>query len=690
MSQIALQTDNGYAAANELLGAVKDRLRSARDDRRRFEPIWQHNLAFAAGKHFLKWDRNQRKLVMPPEDAARDLYTVDVITEYRMTALGELGSDDDRPELLLRRDDEPSEGFQQTLNRAVEWGWDNEWQGDTVLAEARRILLDVGTSAIRCRWDPTVGPIVQDNVPHLNGEPMFDVNAAMQAMDAGQQLEFKPIRRGRICWEPLSPFNLLVPPGIPHEMFFPWECVVRPVPLSSLRAEFGELAAGLKEDTDIGSLLGLDLNAEVADGLGYARSGPDGRSSRLRDHAWLFTYLEKPTPEHPDGRTVDLATNDMHVMRVRERMPYTGPDQVARSGIAYFHWWRVTGRFWSRGMIDVTKDIQRSFNKRRRQTHEIIDRGMPFVIVEENSKAIEKKGAIAEVVQLRSTERQPVVVQGFGPGDWQWRDIEAMRDDLEHATGLRGPRLGDNPANVTTYGQLAILNENEQVKRQPILREHQASIGHLVEDSVYDMRRYWGDSRTIDLAGDDDLAETEVFHASQIPDFAIVKIAKGAPKPRSQAAELKKVEDIYAAAVNGGATAADPDAWIQWFKESLDAGQPLDLPEVSSDDHSDKALIENHVLLQGQPVPVADYDPPDVHIPLHRSAQIEAELAGDMLALQTIQNHIEEHVQVQARIAADLAGEVAQTPLPEPIEPFSDLVEAGRPEEPPASSSPKP
>lgn len=670
MSELGLLTDRGYQNANEQLGDVKDRIRAARDDRKRFEPTWQHNLAFAAGKHYLKWDRSQRRLAMPPELAGRDLYTADVITEYRTTALGELASDDDRPELLLRRDDEPSENYQTVLNRAVEWGWDNEWQGDTVLEEARRLCVDVGTAAVRCRWDPNVGPVVQDAVPFQNGRPLLKLEEATQAVataaSSGQTLEFRPIRRGAIRWEPLSPFNLLVPPGVNHEMFFPWECVVRPALLADVIAEYGDVAGGLSEDTDIGSLLGLDLQAESM-GSGYSPERADRRAGRLRDHVWLYTYLEKPTARYPNGRTVHLATNKLQVLRVDEQLPYEAPDGTYRSGIAYFHWWRVSGRFWSRGLVDVMKDIQRSFNKRRNQTHEIIDRGMPIVFVEQGSAATERQGIVAELVELKPNERQPVPFQGFGPGDWMWRDIDAMRDDLEHATGLRGPRLGDNPANVTTYGQLAILNENEQVKRQPIIREHKAAIGALIEDSVHDMRTYWGSERNLALAGDDDHADVQVFDATKIPAFFIVKVAKGAAKPRSQAAELKKIEDLWKGALESMAVASNPHEWVQWYKDSLEAGQALQLPAIHSDDQTDKAELENHLMLLGQPVPVQYYDPHDIHIQIHRGAQIEAELAGDQQVWGVIEEHVQEHIAIGAKQMAEIqALEPAVEPGMEP------------------------
>ncbi len=656
VAELTVDTATGFAFADEAVRDVRQSINQAREHRKRLEPLWHQNLAFAAGKHYLEWNRDQRRLAFPERLEGQDLYTADVITEYRTTALGELGGDDDRPELLLRRDDQASEDYQAQLNRAVSWGWDYEWKGDQALEEARRICVDTGTAAIRVRWDGTVGPVKYENVPHLNGQPILDLEQATQqvaaAAERGETLEFKDVRRGAIRWDVLSPFNLIVPPGVPNEQEFPWECVVRPALLSRVRAEFGDIAAELDEDGDIGSMLGLDLNGELGDGGTFTLGAAgDPKTGRLKGHVWLFTYYERPCPDYPEGRTLTFAGNALKTLRVTDQLPKVGPDGEYRSGISYLHWWRVSGRFWSRGLVDVMKDIQRSFNKRRNQTHQIIDRGMPLIFVERNSRALERQGLIAEVVELDPAERDPKPFTGFGPGDWMWRDIEAMREDLEHATGLRGPRLGDNPPNVNTYGQLSILNENEQVKRQQIVQQHKLAIAHLVEDSVHDIRTYWGPDRQIDFPGDEDMVESHTFNATDTPAFYIVKVPKGAARPRSQAAELTKVEQIFQAAQATGATLANPQAWVQWLKESLEAGQALELPAVLSDSHVEKAELENHAMWQGVEMPVAYYDPIEVHLPVHREAQIEAEMAENVQVVQVLEQHVQEHIAMAARMA---------------------------------------
>lgn len=662
-------------------GLWKQRIQQAREDRRRYEPVWLSNLAFAAGKHYLMFDRFTRSMVLPPQiqtDMEQgNLYTADVITERRMRALGELSSDDDRPELLLVDDGDTQEDFADQLNKAVGYGWDYEWRGDDALLDLDQKVIDLGTAGIRCRFDPTVGK-PKGEFPHLNGKPVMDADQARQLFADGPnpQVEMRPIREGRITWEVLSPFNLLVPPGVEHERDFPWEIVVRPVPLDEVKALY-PAAATLTEDVDIGSIIGTDTRSDSP--AREVNSALPATSSRLRDHVWVFTCYQRPNAKYPDGQVVVLAGAQMKFMDSVDELPYVGPDGERRSGISYFHWWRATGRFWSRSLVEAMKDVQRRVNKRLNQIDKTIDRGQPYVIVDKNGNAHKRRGWPMEILALEPTERQPQPVSGVQPGSWMYEDKNDAISDLDRASGIGESALGSNPENVQTYSQLALLNEQEQGKRSTIRKGRQLAIGRLVEDSVYDIRTYWGPDKQILLDSDDDRVESRVFNATKVPSFYIVRTGKGSPGPRTQAAQLQKINDIWNAAEASTAVSLDPARYLRWYSDSLAAGEPLDLPDEPNDAPTDKAKLENHLLTQGQPVEVAYYDPPQIHIPLHREAQIEADMSGDQQTVANIEIHIQQHLAMAQEVAEQQA---ALQPAP-PANP-----QVGEPGGPPAPPPP--
>jgi hypothetical protein len=165
------------------------------------------------------------------------------------------------------------------------------------------------------------------------------------------------------------------------------------------------------------------------------------------------------------------------------------------------------------------------------------------------------------------------------------------------------------------------------------------------------------------MVSDEDQAEAMAFNATSIPPFFIVKIAKGATQPRSQAAELKKIEDIWAAVIGTTAFMSSPHDWVQWLKDSLEAGEAIDLPEGGTDAHADKAELENALLSAGEEPPVQYYDPPEIHIQIHRQGQIDAELMKDVEQWVRYETHIQAHV-LQAQMTARLLAPMAPEPQP--------------------------
>jgi hypothetical protein len=669
MSTLAIARDDGQLTdgANPEVKKVRDRIREAREHRKKYEGIWHSNLAWAAGKHWLVWDTNSRVLRriqdVNPAYRNRELYSVDLITEYRTTVLGELGSDDDRPELLLHQDDETAEDFQAQVNKALGYGWDFEFDADVALAEADRLCLDLGTSAIRCRFDPTKGKPRPEQVPFYQGKPILKEEDARALFSEGPRpdVTLQQINEGRITWEPLSAFNILPPPGITHERYFPWEAIIVPLPLSKVRDEYGSLAGGLEEDKDIGSTLGEEMQSGSS-AQSYATG--EARESRLRDHVWVVVYYERPTGRRPEGRVYHFASNDLKLMRVEQRLPYEAPDGTYRSGISYFHWWRVSGRFWSRALVENLKDPQKAYNKRATQENEIIDRGLPYVLAAEGTQ-VEREGTPMEIVRHPREASVPTPVAGIGPGSWMGENRERIQLDMERASGVRGPSMGENPINVANYSQLQLLKQSDLTKRQPMMVSRKLAISQLVEDSVYDMRTYWGPEKQLMLAGDDEKVEASVFNATKIPAFFIVKVAKGAPLVRDQAAELQKIQDIAQYALN----AATPLP-VDWYKESIDVGEAQELPEMPANEQYDKAQLENHLLLAGQDVMPAYYDPLEVHVPVHRNAQIQCELTGDAAGVLRIEAHVQDHLLLAKQNAMYAAAETQPTngapPAPAP------------------------
>jgi hypothetical protein len=116
-----------------------------------------------------------------------------------------------------------------------------------------------------------------------------------------------------------------------------------------------------------------------------------------------------------------------------------------------------------------------------------------------------------------------------------------------------------------------------------------------------------------------------------------------------------------------------PQNWIAWYRESVSAGEALDLPEVEQDSQERMARFENQLMLNGQPVEPAQYDLAPVHIPIHREAEDEARAAGNQQAVMLIEQHIQATILQQQQ---NMAQQQAAAQTASPLGPQASLAQA--------------
>lgn len=693
MSEAAYEPDVTSLPADKADEVLwRARINAAESDpaRKDAELSWLSSSAFVAGKQWVQVDRLTRTLRDISEVDERyadvDLVVADIIMERRGAALGELEQDSDRPEFLAPGDadqDVEEESVQKQVNRALGHAWDYESDADAVIAQAYQYTVDYGVAAIRVKFDKyagrqkksSKGEPVSAPIDIKTGQPIVDAEKARgyvaDTAAQGQTAKFTPVNDGRICLEAGSAFNLLTPPGIPHEKNFPWEVWKCAVPLQDVKDEFGAAAADLQADTDIGSILGTTGGQTTAGGA---------KPGNLTGHVWLYIGFQRPSRKHPQGRKAVLAGGQKRLLQTYESLDYETVTGEWWSGIVYLHWWRLSDRFQSRGLIESLKDPQRMTNRTATQVQEIIDRCMPFGIREEGTGPERTSGRPMEWEEVKKgTTVEPHWIQGPGPGPWMQQHREQLIADADRASTISSLKLGENPQNVNTYSQLATLNEQEAGKRSTIRSGVQRARSQVAELMLLNIVKYWPESKQILVAGgESDELQAHDFSKSVIPPMWIVRPAKNSAKPRGQGAQLQLVQDIWNAAIASTAFTTNPLAWVQWLKDSYEAGQPIELPTPPTDNQAEKAERENHALLTGEQPAVAYWDNIAVHLPIHRQAEDQAILAGDIAALGRIEHHVQEHKNVAAENAQQLA---AQQPAP--------LVPPGTPGSlPPAPSAP--
>jgi hypothetical protein len=639
----------------------KRRRDTAAKHRRQFEGQWMQSQAFASGKQWVEYRPRVHRVLTAPLPEGRTRQTSDVLSRYVWTVIGELAAADFRPQFLFSREqDDVAQDVSDLVNDAMAFGWDHEWRGDQRVHELLLKLAVYGTAAIRCRFDKTKGPIIGRDVLHVDDRPILDRDQELhhraEAFATGRPVDSRVLREGRVVWETIGPFGLLPPPGVEYPDEFPWEIIVRPVGLDELRRTYGSAAAGLKA-----------ARMEALDGVRAAGDDERGRQAALlEDQTLLYTGYKRPDSEHPDGQTVVFT--EQRLLDDVPSLPY--PDSGARpasTGITYFSYWPVAGRFWGRAFVEPGIGPQRIRNKRLTQNDEIIDRSLPKVYVRRGSKVKAPTGLPLEVIEV-DQEDAPTMDRGAGPGEWMWKDIAQQDTDLEKTLGVNPVTLGQQPSGTPTYSALTLLKEQDRKKIGPVEDRLALGLIDVACDSLEAMRN-WPQRKLLMIEGENEKLKVLEFTGSQIPTLYLAAPAKGEAGPHSPAAELAKVNEVWAARLALG----PPNfRWLTWYVESLTAGKMLDIPDddQAATEHVHKAALENVAMSHtGQPVPVAPYDNHELHVAEHVEEQVQQgtlAAAGDPAAdqaVQAIELHKQMHLQAVQQQAA-VAGPAPPPALP--------------------------
>ncbi len=628
---------------NDILVPWNARRESAQKEMDKFMPQVRVNRMFAAGKQHLRVNTRDGRVV---EKGARDnnveLVTSNFLDQYINTAIGRLSSNDYMPNFLVSQENEESDLIALAINRAFQWGWENEWFGDQRVMDLLRHMAVDGTVGIRTRYDRRYGEIVGD-VPYRDGVPIFDTEEAHEYVASkvknGEQAEIKSYRTGKVCWELLTMDNFLVPPGIADPLDFPWLFVKRPVSVMEIKDRYGKLAEDVIEEN-------IESSGSLTTSYGDSDAGV-----KMEGMAMVYTGYEMPNNLNKKGLTVVMTENAL--LDIRHSLPLSEHPLGPRTGVHFFRWGVLPGRFIGKSFIENGIGPQRVYNKRLTQINAIIDRNLPKVYAEEQSLALPVTGEPMEVINVRSGAPLPVTVQGVSPGQWMLDDLKQQVDAAERALGIRGISMGQAPQGVSAYSAMALLTENDALKLDPVSRDFGIQMNELCWDTMENMRN-WPKDKKMEVLGPTNRLETWYFDADMIPARYILKQPQGGSLPRSQAAEIQKINDIWAAAAGR--------LPLEWYINSLEAGKPQPLPPSLGEQHKHKASLENLIILStGQAPPVAPYDDHAAHVEIHRAEQMESQMrldAGDEAAqveVDAFEEHINEHDSMAQAMAPELA-----------------------------------
>ncbi len=640
------QTAPYDGATESLLEVWRERRRRATNSRRSYEATWQICQSFLAGRQWVEWSGEGGRLgrvIEQPNPFKRERHTVNTITQFVATVMGKLYVEDLRPDILFRRADQESETIATHTSAVSKYIWDVEVDAERVIHALLLKMTTFGTAALRCMYDTSAGDPIGDFPIGPDGKPIIDMQQAtayVQYMASqGQTAQFKTIRQGQISWEDLSPMQVLPPPGVADEAWFPWLIVERPVPIEWAKMRWPEAADRIREMT----LTSNDQMSTRADSSGSsAVDSPNSVSyTALKGHVLITTGYQMPTDELPHGRVVTWIDNQNTILAVEDQLPYRLKGRP-HHGIVFFHYHRIPGRFFSLGVVEPLVGPQRQKNRARSQMIEMKDRNLGRVYARKGTITSANKpvGKIMELIEIPLHSDFPQETQGVPPGPWIENEARINDEDMQLVAGLQDVSMGRTPTGVSAYSALALLAEQDERRVGPILKTLRLGLGDAMLLSLELAKAYWPNGKQMGIAGEEGQIDVYNYDRAALPQEFYINITRSAPLPTSPAVESQKIFDIFNAATSAGQPLP-----IDWLKSSLDQGRALPIPKREQEVQRAKAEEENLMMSQGQMVQPQYYDDDYVHIEVHREAEMEAQQTGNMQLVQILEMHIQMHAQ---------------------------------------------
>jgi hypothetical protein len=616
-----------------------ERLKQAKNDRKRYEPTWHICQSFLAGRQWVGWNNRTRRVVQLDNPGDRERYTANVIDSYHQTVLGKLYVEDLRPEIMFRREDIESESITTHSRQLAKYAWDTETNAERRIYMILSKELCYGTSAGRCLYDKTQGDSAGQFPVGPDGQPMVDMGQATQyvsqAQEQGQQVPFQTINYGKVCWEVLSPFNMWPPPGDEDQDNFPWLIIGAPMSIQKASMSFNLPDNFPEQNLAVTDTLEAE-NISTSSGL----EGSPSSAGQLKGHIMVYTGYEMPSKAHPDGRSFTWTENKK--LGSEDKLPY---DLRGRPhhGIVFFRYHMVPGRFWGKGIVEDLVGPQRQRNRARSQMIEMKDRNLGRVYARKGTitPSNEPVGKIMELVEIPMHADFPQETSGTPLGPWIENEAHMNDRDMDQISGIGEVTQGQTPSNVQAYSAMALLAEQDERRIGPVLKDIRQNVGDLVLLTLNLIRMYWPSGKRLAVSGPDGTMEEFIYSRAALPDEFYMDVSKNAPLPTSPAAESQKIFDIFNAAISAGQPLPP-----EWLKDSLDAGRPIPFPKREEQVQARKAEMEHYFLHAGQMIMPDPFDDDMLHLQIHRAERFNVQNApGNEPYVMMLLEHEKMHVE---------------------------------------------
>lgn len=648
----------------DLAKFVNDEYARRQSDRRPFELQWRLNTEFLNGNQHMDINPVSQTLEEIPKlfwYQEREVFNqIATIVETRIAKLG-------RQKPLMKTRPGSSDDKDISTAKITSMLLSSTWhdQGMDELYEDFNSWLELnGTVFWKPTWNTRKGRVISrgmqqpgqpgmqqtDVQPSAEDEPLGSHDYEAEAFGRGQQ--FEEIREGDI--------DTVVVPA--HEMFpdSPWRSGFKDV-----RSVIHARAFHLDEIEDMWNqrveeeevdVMSLQRATSGMGGLGYTAGTMRTSIMRLKNHAVLKEYYEKPSRKYPLGRFIVVAGNKtLHA----GPMPY----MIGQDGEPEFPFVRVVsidrpGCFWGKTVLERCIPVQRRYNALRNRKADYLNLvAIGQWTAPENSlqEGTELNNAPGNIIYYRPG------VNGSKPEPVPWPNLPASFENeittlMSEFTSISGvselSRFAEAPDGVKSGVALGVAKEQDDTRIATSVARVANSIVHLGQYWIRLYRQFVQEPRLLRYIGGNREVDVREWSLSDLrsDDVFIENMAALAETP-SQRRQM--VFDLLSAGLftRPEMSSLTPEGRQKVF-QLLEFGHW----EFGADDdmqlQRSRARRENRNFMEGQPSPVMDFDNHMLHIEQHNRMRMQAEWEEVLqspvgaMANELMMAHIAEHIQL--------------------------------------------
>jgi len=519
------------------------------------------------------------------------------------------------------------------------------------------VLLTYGTVFKKDYWDTTAGGSIPVPPPEMGLDPsqiLYDETGAPIT---------DTIPLGDVATRIIEPYCMALDPlatGL-HTARWIMEYAIQPI--DWIRETYNKAEPGytgraeeVKEETELSGSLRRFYQLKNSSGVKGASQlegvgGSDTGTQSLTNCAVVKEYYEKPSELNPKGRMVVIANG---VCVYAGESPCEGPDQGDWHPYSECRWELVPGRFWGKGPLDNTCELQKRINS--------ID---ATVILARKTMAIPQKinpigngiepgqmtGRPGQVHFYRADVGAPANMPTEGVDPTVFQERMQCVDDMKTISGAVDILKGETPPQVGAASAVALLYEIGTGKIFPMLDRKKRYVESSQKKQLRLIAKHYKEPREdyIKLLKkhNTELSESAIsaFLGTDLLDNCNVIVEAGSNVPKLEAMKQMRLQE---AAQMGAIDMTIPSNRAKYQEEmgivgfDHDVGPPMNRAEWEND-------CLNNILMNPdkKPVVLADEDHA-IHIKVHFDrVQQPAWMELDPMIQQAYMEHIEEHKAIQ-------------------------------------------